>query len=176
MAREQGGPEDPTLYLWENHVHILPPLGDLRVDRITAQIVEESLRNTLLRQGRLAPQPINKVLGTLTSIFDYAERHGTVERNPARLAERLRVGTAQVAVAAEHGQPAGREVDPDEVPSPDDVRRLLFAAEPGLFKTYAMTAALTGARSGELLALIWDDVDFEAGEIHIRRTVTWPEP
>ncbi len=44
-----------TRYLWENHVHvhILPRLGEVRVDRITPPVVEEALRNDLLRQGRL---------------------------------------------------------------------------------------------------------------------------
>ncbi len=160
-----------TRYLCENHVymHILPRLGDQRVDRITPQVIEQALRNGLLREGRLAPQTVNKILGTLSAIFEYAERHQIVERNPARLAERLRLGTAEVTQAA----PSGRDDDPHDVPSPDEVKRLLVAAEPGLFKSFFLTAALTGARSGELLALTWDDVDFDAGAIHIRRTVTW---
>lgn len=164
-----------TIYLWQNHinVHIVPRIGDVRIDRITPQVVEESLRNDLLKARRLSPQTINKVLGTLSAVFEYAERHGIVERNPARLAERLRVDTGQVVPGSDERAPAGREVDPGEVPSPDDVRRLLVAAEPGLYKTFLLTAALTGARSGELLALFWDDVDLDAGEIQIRRSVTW---
>lgn len=164
-----------TRYLLENHVHvhIVPRLGEIRIDRITPQLVEEVLRNALLREGRLAPQTINKILGSLTAVFEYAERHGIVERNPARLAERLRLGAAEVVPGEDARAVAGREIDPDEVPSPDEVKRLLLAAEPGLFKTYLLTAALTGARSGELLALTWDDVDFDGGVIHIRRSVTW---
>jgi len=49
------------------------------------------------------------------------------------------------------------------VPCPDEVKRLLLAAEPGLFRIYFLTAALTGARSGELSTLTWDNVDFEEG-------------
>ena len=79
------------------HIHILPRLGDVRIDRISPQMIEESLRNDLLRSKRLAPQTINKVLGTLTGIFDYAVRLGIAERNPTRLAERLRVGAAELA-------------------------------------------------------------------------------
>src|SRR5260370_37960124 len=49
-----------TRYLLENHthLHILPRLGDSRIDRITPQVVEEVLRNDLHRTGRLAPQTI----------------------------------------------------------------------------------------------------------------------
>jgi integrase len=164
-----------TRYLYENHVHvhILPRLGDLRIDRITPRIIEEELRNDLVRPRRLAPQTVNKILGTLTAIFDYAHRHGITEANPARVAERLRVGTAELSLGSDGAAPSERAVDPDDVPSPDEVKRLLVAAEPGVFRTYLTTAALTGARSGELLALTWDDVDLEGGAIHIRRTVTW---
>lgn len=163
-----------TRYLWQNHVHvhILPRLGDVRVDRITPQVIEESLRNDLLRGGRLAPQTINKILGTLTAVFEYAERHGITERNPARLAERLRPGGGEVA-AGEADAQGERQVDPDDVPSPEEVRRLLMAAEPGLSSTFLLTAALTGARCSELLALTWDDVELDRGEIHIRRAISW---
>jgi integrase len=163
-----------TRYCWENHVHvhIVPALGEVRVDQVTPRLVEERLRNVL--RERLAPQTVNKVLGTLTAIYDYGARHGTIDRNPAKLAERLRVGTAEV-LPGEDGEAnaPGREIDPDEVPSPEEVKRLLVASAPGVFRTFFLTAALTGARSGELLALTWEDVDFDGAEIHIRRGVTW---
>jgi integrase len=134
--------------------------------------VEEKLRNVL--REKLAPQTINKVLGTLTSIYDHGARHGVIDRNPAKLAERLRVGTAEIVPGEDtKASAAGRGIDPDEVPSPEEVKRLLVASTPGLFKTFLLAAALTGARSGELLALTWEDVDFDAAEIHIRRGVTW---
>src|SRR5262245_17267211 len=163
-----------TRYCWENHVHvhIVPAIGDVRVDQVTPRLVEERLRNAI--RERLEPQTVNKVLGTLTSIYDYGARHGVIDRNPAKLAERLRVGTAEIVPGTEaKSETAGREIDPDEVPSPEEVKRLLVASAPGVFRTFFLTAALTGARSGELLSLTWDDVDFEGGEIHIRRGVTW---
>jgi integrase len=36
-----------------------------------------------------------------------------------------------------------------------------------------MTAVMTGARHDELLALKWADVDFEAGTVHFRRSLSW---
>ena len=35
-----------------------------------------------------------------------------------------------------------------------------------------MTAAMTGLRQGELLALRWGDVDWRAGRLRVRRTFT----
>jgi integrase len=144
----------------------------MRVDQVTPRLVEERLRNVL--RERLEPPTVNKILGTLTAIYDYGARHGVTDRNPAKLAERLRAGTAEVRPGAQaKSETAGREIDPGEVPSPEEVKRLLVAAAPGVFRTFLLTAALTGARSGELLALTWEDIAFDASEIHIRRGVTW---
>jgi len=158
-----------TRATWENHVHVhvIPRLGSLRVDQVTVRDVEERLRNQL--RGKLAARTVNAILTTLTSVYDYAERCGYVERNPARLAERLRGDTAEQS----DGAAGEREVDPRDVPSPDEIKRLLVAAEPGWHRTYLLTAAVTGARSGELLALAWPDVDLDAGTIAIRRAATW---
>lgn len=162
-----------TVAGWEGHVwgHIVPAIGDVRVDQVTPRLVEERLRN-VIREG-LERQTVNKVLGTLTSILDHAARDGYVERNAGRLAERLRVATEEMATGDDMAGASDKEVNPDDVPSPEDVRRLLVAAAPGVFRTFLLTAALTGARSGELLALTWEDVDFDANAIHSRRGVTW---
>lgn len=158
-----------TRATWENHVHvhIVPRLGTLRIDQVQVRDVEERLRNEL--RGKLVPRTVNAILTTLTSVFDYAARCGYVERNVAELAERLRANTAEQSDTA----PAGREVDPKDVPSPAEIKRLLAAAEPGWHHTYILTAAVTGARSGELLALTWPDVDLDSGTIAIRRAATW---
>ena len=66
-----------------------------------------------------------------------------------------------------------QEIDPDEVPSSEEVKRLLVATEPEVFRTFFLTAALTGARSGEVLALTWSDIDFDAAVIRLRRAVTF---
>ncbi|GIW40408.1 MAG: site-specific integrase [Candidatus Binatia bacterium] len=155
-----------TVYLWQTYIrrHIVPRIGRLRVDRVTPALLEQDLRNSLSREGRLAPRTINRVLATLASVYDYLARHGIHDRNPARLAERLRV---------EHK--TGEDISPEDVPTPEEVKALLFAAPPGLPRTALLTLALTGMRAGELLALKWEDIDFEAGRIHIRRAVTWAQ-
>ena len=56
--------------------------------------------------------------------------------------------------------------------SPEQVRRLLqgAAADP-LLPAYHL-ACTTGLRRGELLALRWDDVDFERAQLRVRWTMT----
>jgi len=50
---------------------------------------------------------------------------------------------------------------------------LIEAAPDGFHKAFLMTAIPTGARHNELLALRWADLDFDAGALHIRRSLSW---
>jgi integrase len=56
--------------------------------------------------------------------------------------------------------------------SPDQARRLLEAASGDRFEALYMLAVHCGLRQGELLGLRWEDVDLEAGTLHVRRTLT----
>jgi len=53
---------------------------------------------------------------------------------------------------------------------------MLKATTPGVYRAFFTTAALTGARSGELFALRWNDIEMPKdglAYISIRRTVSW---
>ena len=68
----------------------------------------------------------------------------------------------------------GRIETPEmRIPTVDEVLRMLKEAEaedPDL-AVFLILAAVTGARRGELCALRWDDVDFEAGCLTISRVI-----
>jgi integrase len=67
-------------------------------------------------------------------------------------------------------------VSPDAVLSPDEIRTMLNSSSPGLYRTLFTTAALTGARSGELFALRWGDIEIPKNGpayLYVRRTVSW---
>ena len=53
----------------------------------------------------------------------------------------------------------------------DEMRRLLLQAKADGFFELFLVDLFTGLRRGELLGLKWDDMDFETGELHIRRQV-----
>lgn len=58
-------------------------------------------------------------------------------------------------------------------PSPDAISKLLahVAATDRPFYVFLMLAATTGARRGELLALRWKDVDFDANTLAFQRSL-----
>jgi integrase len=158
---------------WQAHIdrHLVPHIGKLRLDQINVSVIER-LRDTLRRAG-LSPQTVNKVLTTATAIFKLAVRRNYWTSNSAGSAERLRVTTAELAEDGSRPvRDATRPVRAEEVLSPHELQRLLAAAKPGFFRTLFVTAALTGMRHDELLALRWSDIDLQAGKIFVRRSLS----
>ena len=64
----------------------------------------------------------------------------------------------------------GEEVTETMVLNPREIRALLDKA-PERYKALLTTAILTGARQAELLALTWDNVDWEHQQICVRRSL-----
>ena len=58
-----------------------------------------------------------------------------------------------------------------DLPTPDQARVFLHAADTNMWKTLWYVIVLTGCRRGEALGLQWGDVDFEKRTITIHRTL-----
>lgn len=87
-----------------------------------------------------------------------AERWGDVARNVARLVDAPKVGRSEMRAL-----------------SAEEARALLRAAEGDRLEALLVVALSTGARLGEMLALSWADVDFDAGTIAVRASLV-PTP
>jgi integrase len=127
----------------------------------------EKKRDEWKALGLTAPS-VNKVLTTLSAIFDKQIALRTIRFNPVTLAERMARGCNEVGENDEIDIDA-LEVRPEEVYGPDQLLKLIQSAEPGFAQTILTTFPLTGVRHGEALALMWRDIDFEQSEITIRR-------
>ncbi len=142
----------------ESHlrVHLEPYFKDKSLDRISADDVA-SLLVRLRRMGR-TPKTIRNIASTLHSLFELAVRRQWAGANPCK----------QVDLPAV--QPSGdiRYLTQDELRSvlacgmPDNERAQLDRA-------LYLTAAMTGLRQGELLALRWRDLDVEALKLRVRQ-------
>lgn len=133
---------------------VRPALGKVKLSKLTARDLDK-LYATLKEKGN-KPATVRRVHALIGAALHQAERWGYVDRNVARRASPPSVHAAQI-----------------EAPSPEDVQAMLVAAEkiePTL-AVFLFVAALTGARRGELCALRWTDVDFDAGTITIARSV-----
>lgn len=131
--------------------HIVPFFGARPLCDVTLAHVQEFIK-TLLGKG-LSPKTIGNVIVILKEMFKHAVQWGHLDTNPVQYVER----------------PRGEDKEMD-VFTPDEIRRLLDAQEEPL-RTLLLTAALTGMRQGELFGLQWEDIDFTAHQIHVRRAL-----
>ena len=56
-----------------------------------------------------------------------------------------------------------------DIPTRDEIRRILDAAPGGRGRALLIVAAFTGLRASELRGLRWEDVDLKHGELHVRQ-------
>ena len=133
---------------------VRPEIGHLRLSKLSTRDLDR-LYAKLTEKGNKATT-VRRVHALIGAALRQAERWEYVGQNVARRASPPPVHAAQV-----------------EAPTPDEVQAILVAAE-AVEPTLAvllLLAALTGARRGELCALRWPDIDFDAGTLTIARSI-----
>ncbi len=128
---------------------IMRDLGQLRLEDVTPELLER-WKGTLNVSNRM----VAKYLVILHGIFRRAMKVWGLPRNPAAAVER----------------PRYRVSDDLDAFSPEEVWALVRAAWSEKDGALFLTAAFTGLRMGELLALEWRDVDFGGDVIRVRRS------
>ena len=145
-----------TVHAARNKINraIRPALGSKRLEKLSAYDLDRFYSAQLA--GNLSTTTVRQYHAILSAALHQAERWGSIEASPARKAS----------------PPTARKVDP-EVPSPKELQALINSRQdddPILAAAIAL-AALTGARRGELAALRWSDVDWQAGTVTIARSL-----
>lgn len=146
-----------TLKMYRGYVtnHIFE-IGAIPITRITYEVLEGFKRERL--DVGVTPVTLRKILGCLKRILDHAVRRKFIEHNP--------ISSLQMP----RNQSEPNDDDQIMVLQPDEIHALIEAAREERDKTLLLTAALTGARRGELFGLQWSDVLWDHGQIFIRRT------
>jgi len=106
-----------------------------------------------LRHLDRAPGTRSKIRNTMSLLFNHGRRHDLCERNPIQWVR----------------QSAKRRNAPD-VLTTTEVQVMLESLRLRE-RTLVLLAVTTGLRRSELFALKWKDVDFEAKQIHVRRSI-----
>jgi integrase len=153
--------------------YITPWLGDIPLDALRPVHVEamldgirrrtagESLDDDPIdqrrRQSDAGPAMRRKLVDLLRTIVKAAVDDNVIDRNPI--------------VRYKHRE---KYRPPERKPwTPEQVRRFLQAAQGDRLAALFRVAALHGLRRGELLGLRWEDLDLDAGILHVRQQIGW---
>jgi integrase len=126
---------------------LIPAFGDVPVEEITREAIEGWLSGY-----RAKPSSRRKALVLMHGVLERARKVCGLRLNPA----------------AEVEKPATSPSGDIIVYSREEIMALVKAAGGGQDGALFLTAAFTGMRRGELLALRWRDVDFAAHAIRVR--------
>jgi len=126
----------------------------VKLEDVTPEMVE-GFRDALVAED-LADRTVNKYLTVLHGLFVWAQRRYKLPANPVANVER---------------RPHAKRGNID-VFSREEVLALVRVADSEQDGTIFLTAAFTGLRLGELLALRWRDVDFANSAVHVRQSFT----
>lgn len=131
-------------------------IGHIPLDKLTGLHIQEMYRE-LLASGH-SPNGVNGAHRTLRRALNQAVEWGLMIKNPVLSAK-----------------PPKKQKTSFTILTPEQISKLLAVAKETnsrhqLYTLY-LTALSTGMREGELLALRWEDIDFEKQTITVRRTL-----
>jgi integrase len=136
-------------YSQKYNSYIKPNFGHMRLKDFKASMFDE-----WASKQTLSGKSINEALNVLHQIFKRAFYDGVIDFNPAQRIERYK---------QEHKEP--------EPFTKDEITKILAVLETP-YREFFQFAIWTGLRTGELLALRWQDIDLKNGLAHIRKNIT----
>ena len=146
------------------YVHAIPGLGHIPLNKLTQADCQKFL-NEMKANGRkthrdtkgpeMAERSVRSCYHVIRMALDRAVKDGLIKKNPILGVKLL--------------PPEPKEM---KVLSKEEIQRFLIQAKAeGMYELFLLELT-TGLRRGEILALTWDDLNFETGELHISKQVT----
>ena len=135
--------------------HIIPTLGHIELRKLTPQHVQKLYTDA--EKAGMKKSSVRDIHKVLRNALTNAVRWGLVNQNVCDKVTAPRPGKSKHTML-----------------SVEQIQRLLQAAKSHTgMEAFLKLVMTTGMRHGELLALKWDDIDFDLGTIAIRRNVAY---
>lgn len=136
----------------KNHIVVINEFfGDIRIDLLKKSDVKQWVRKALMKN---TPKTVRNYLTNVKGVIDVALDQEIITNN---VAKDIRLPSHQA-----------EEVEPF---SPEQVRLLLKNANE-FFKLYLAIGFYTGMRTGEILGLMYSDIDLESRTISVKRSIS----
>jgi integrase len=130
---------------------LVPAIGNIRIDQLTPHDLDSLYASAQTKERPLAPATIRRYHAVVAAALNQAVTWGWLTVSPA----------SRVTL------PALKPSSPI-IPTPDEITRLIAACheQSEMLGLFAILAAVTAARRGELAALRWLDIDGDEITIH----------
>ena len=145
-------PKHATQWITTLEKYVFPHIGSRKVDSLKARDFAEALRPIWLKK----PETASRVKQRCSAVMDWCAAQELIGANPVGVVTKLLPKQAGSRERVVH-RPAvpWRRV-------PDFIENVLRAGKPSLSKMMLEFLILTAARSGEVRAMTWDEVDLDA--------------
>ena len=132
--------------------HIAPVLGHIKLSNLDAMTVQTFYQDK--HAAGMLPQTVKRMHATLSKALSDAVKFKLVSTNVARDAERPKVTRTEIQSL-----------------NSEQVGKLFDAAVGDRFECFYTIAVTCGLRAGENIGLMWNDIDFAAGTLRVRRAI-----
>lgn len=138
--------------------HILPAMGEVRLGEATTPLVDNVIGSI---KKKVSASTAKSCRSVISGVMGQAVRHGAITANPVREVERIEAKSKREprALTMVERFELLKQLQEDEKARRRDLPDLVFF----------MLA--TGVRIGEALAVVWSEVDFDAGTVKITSTL-----
>ena len=140
--------------------HIETKVGGMKIDEVNNIVIQKVLNEMISEGYSLAV--VRKVKFIFNQFFDYAVQNNITSFNPTKLTKVK--STERKIYDSENKYKA--------IPQEKREEFLKCLNEDKFFKPLCLCMMMAGLRTGEALALTWEDIDFKNKCIHIRRGIT----
>lgn len=146
---------------YEGHVRnsLKPFFGDSKINRINYPSITKFISHENERKASV--YHVRKSLIILSGIMKYAVKKRLIDSNPCMDIDQE---------DRPKGQSRYKDAEGMEILRPDEIRQFLDKVDGMKYQTLFMLAIMSGARQGELLGLMWSDIDWYNSQVIIKRT------